>query len=67
MQRVIGRQMMGEGPLKVDRTGFTRLAILVIGAGFVIEMSRPGDVGILQGVRPGAELAGAGFGEGYEL
>jgi hypothetical protein len=52
-QRMIGREVLGEKLLESDRTDFASLALLVVRARLIIEMTRAGDVGILQGIRPG--------------
>jgi hypothetical protein len=66
-QGMIGREVLGEKLLESDRTGFASLALLVVRARLIIEMTRAGDVGILQGIRPGAELPGAALGHRFQI
>ena len=64
---MIGREMLQEEG--VERLGARRagLAFCVVGPGLVVEVARAGDPGVLQRVRPGADLARAGLGGGYEI
>jgi hypothetical protein len=47
--------------LKLGDAGFQFLPVLKTGAGLLVQVPRPGDVGVLQCIGPGAELAGARF------
>ncbi len=67
VKRVVGREMLSEELLEVCGALLALLGVLVVRPRFVVEVTRAGDVGVLQGVRLGAELTGAGLGERYEI
>ena len=60
--RMVGREMLGEGFLEIGSAGNPRFAFLVIGARLIVEVTRAGDIGVLQGIGPGPELPGATLG-----
>ncbi len=62
-----GRNVLGEEFLKGGGAGVAYLSLLVVRAGLVVEVAEAGDVGVLKGIGPGAELAGAGLGDGFEI
>ncbi len=61
------REVLGEEVLEGGGALFAGAAFFAIRAGGGVEVARAGDGGILQRVGPGAELAGTGFGEGFEI
>ena len=67
MERVVGREMLGEESLELDFAVLARLLLLIRGARFVVEVAWTGDVGVLEAVGPGTELAGTGLGEGDQI
>ena len=67
MERMVGRQVLRQNPLELHCARFAGLALLVIRAAALVEVTWAGDVGVLEGIRPSAELTGAGFGERYEI
>ena len=60
---------MAVGEAVVDALPGFEGAFLGIGlaAGFFGEVALAFDLGVLEGVRPGADLAGAGFGKGFQI
>ena len=47
--------------------GVGGFAVFVLAAGLVGEVARSLDVAVLQVIGPGADLAGAAFGEGFQI
>ena len=67
MHWMIRRQVLREELLECCVTGLAGFALLIIGPGLVVEVARTFDVGVLEGIGPGAELPGAGLGQRDEI
>jgi len=53
--------------LKIRCAGLARFAFLIVGARLIVEVPRTGDVGVLEGIRPGSELARARLGQRFQI
>jgi hypothetical protein len=62
-----GGVAIGEGGVEFFEEGFGAVFLRIQPSGFFVEVTLPLDVRVLQGVGPGAELAGTGLGEGFEI
>jgi hypothetical protein len=60
---MVGSEMLLEELLETRGTGLASFAFLIVRARLLVEMSRTGDVRVLQGIRPTTYLPGAALGQ----